>query len=505
MTNQVHKTEIIALLTTVSLIFIFYVLTIREGHTWGGDFALYIQHALNIATGLPYTNTGYVVNPIIPSVSPYAYPPVFPFILTPVIKIFGLNLYAFKITLILILCITLILFHRLITTKIDQAPLRIFTILLIGLSPWYWDYKDHVLSEFPFILFFISFLLVTEKYLSHEKLQIKNEIIYGLSIGLLAYLAYGCRSIGIILIPVFIVAFLFFRRQIRLALILSAIIFSLLYGIQNSILSTDANYASIVTSGEYDIEDEIDDSFFKNGTILRFMTDNIKTYFYVVQRYWDNGFSLAIRIFVVFLTTILFGLGLFKLIRIKNISEFMFISYIGLLLVVPFNQGSRYLLPLLPFYLIYIIKGTSYLKIFKLLPQHRLLSLSIISLLFLSYLGNYIRHDSSSYEKHVEGKNALALYQFVNNRLLKTDMIAFRKPRILSLYTHAHSFSYDPIAAPMNLWRNFKEMRASHLLTANNVDVQYAYGIKKLIEKHSNNLEPIYNNEQFTLYKILSY
>src|ERR1700748_2038347 len=57
----------------------FHILTVRQGHIWGDDFAMYVHHAKNIVEGRPYTATGYLFHPSI-SVSPRMYPPVFPFL-----------------------------------------------------------------------------------------------------------------------------------------------------------------------------------------------------------------------------------------------------------------------------------------------------------------------------------------------------------------------------------------------------------------------------------------
>ena len=47
----------------ILLIALFYGLTIRQGHEWGDDFAMYIHHAENIAAHRPYAATGYIYNP----------------------------------------------------------------------------------------------------------------------------------------------------------------------------------------------------------------------------------------------------------------------------------------------------------------------------------------------------------------------------------------------------------------------------------------------------------
>ena len=61
-------------------------------------------------------NTGYIYNPAIPVYSPRMYPPVFPLLLAPVYKMFGLSLLPMKLEqvffIVLTLALVLMLWHR---------------------------------------------------------------------------------------------------------------------------------------------------------------------------------------------------------------------------------------------------------------------------------------------------------------------------------------------------------------------------------------------------------
>jgi hypothetical protein len=52
-----HHLWLILLLITIA---VFHTATIRPGHIWGDDFAMYIHHARNIVEGRPYAQTGYL-------------------------------------------------------------------------------------------------------------------------------------------------------------------------------------------------------------------------------------------------------------------------------------------------------------------------------------------------------------------------------------------------------------------------------------------------------------
>src|SRR5262245_35441851 len=89
------------ILLIISAVGIFYLTTIRQGHAWGDDFSMYISHSRNIVEGRPYADTGYIYNPK-KVVAPKTYPPVYPLILAPVYRLWGLNLTAMKMEVVVI-------------------------------------------------------------------------------------------------------------------------------------------------------------------------------------------------------------------------------------------------------------------------------------------------------------------------------------------------------------------------------------------------------------------
>jgi hypothetical protein len=61
----------------------FYLATMRQGHSWGDDFSMYIHHAKNIVEGVDYQATGYIYNPSRP-IAPKTYPPILLLLLSPI-------------------------------------------------------------------------------------------------------------------------------------------------------------------------------------------------------------------------------------------------------------------------------------------------------------------------------------------------------------------------------------------------------------------------------------
>ena len=104
------KEQLLAVWILILIIGLFYLLTIREGHNWGDDFSMYIQHAKNIAEEKPYSITAYIYNPADP-VGPQTYPPIFPFLLVPVYLVSGLDFQAMKLIPIALFLLSLYSIH----------------------------------------------------------------------------------------------------------------------------------------------------------------------------------------------------------------------------------------------------------------------------------------------------------------------------------------------------------------------------------------------------------
>lgn len=65
-----HKWMFPAVLILLSINCVFFSATLRKGQDWGGDFAMYIHEAKNIAEGSHYAKSGYIFDPARPGIGP---------------------------------------------------------------------------------------------------------------------------------------------------------------------------------------------------------------------------------------------------------------------------------------------------------------------------------------------------------------------------------------------------------------------------------------------------
>src|SRR5258708_5979967 len=181
----------------VVLIGAFYLSTIRPGESesMGDDFAMYIHEAKNIALGVDYHQTGYIYEKEYAELGPKAYPPVFPLLLAGVYKAFGLNLTAMKIEVILLFLAALLAVA--LTFRDELSTKQVLALVaMIGFSPYFWNYKENIVSEVPFLLFaYLSLFLIHRTYEQGGSRTYSNAALAGLAM----WAAYGTRRVGICL------------------------------------------------------------------------------------------------------------------------------------------------------------------------------------------------------------------------------------------------------------------------------------------------------------------
>ena len=475
--TQTKKDIIIALI--VCSIGIFYLVTLRDGHNWGGDFSMYIHHAKNIAEGIDYEDTGYIYNPACPYIGPKAYPPVFPVLLSPVYKCFGLNLEAMKIEIILIFLLFLLVFFMAFQREIPFQYLAAI-VAIIGFNPYLWDFKDNVLSDIPFLFFtYSSLLLIHRAYESPEKQ--KHYHLSAISAGIFIYLSIGTRSIGIVLIPCLIIFDIIKSKKLTLFTIIAITISASFIVIQLVLLPGISTYAN-----EFTI--------------------NLKTIFINSVRYtdslsfiWENGYSNIFRVVLFLVISGFATIGYMKRIREKfTIFELFPLFYVVLLITWPSYQGIRFLIPIIPLYIFYAFSG-----IYQCFSprQKEIKNLSLIALalmILISYTGNYIRIDYGPLREGIGRNETKALFDYIKKNTEEKDIFIFIKPRVLSLFTERRASIYHWPRNENDLWRYFNQIGATYL-----VRDYYAPNFMKLfVQKNMAKLKLVYSNLDFRLYKI---
>ncbi|MBL4744187.1 MAG: hypothetical protein JKX87_06075 [Cycloclasticus sp.] len=479
---------------SLTILAIFYALTLRTGHYWVGDDLQYIRHAINLIEGKPYIDPLYISNAMA-YVAPQAYPPIFPLILSVVYAIFGLNFMAMKITLIGFFISSLVIVKIIFKQHISNVASTLL-VLYLGLNPEFWDFKDRILSEYPFLFFVLLALLLMQ--LSDSK----QTYIYAVLLGFTMYLSYGIREIALVL-PLTLVTYeLWHYRRVTMRSVVAIGLFLLLAMTQKLVfeatpvhlefkqqldLLLESGTASPTTFSHININPE---NIFKQG----------ERYFWSLYRFLQIRYLPFSGYFYLF-ANICVLTGYITALRQKiRFTEIYFIGYFCTILLFAGFDGFRYLLPILPFYVMYLFTG--FLKITS-FCRHPI-KISLTGLLLIIYINAIGLSDMKS---GFIGPSTLSvkleqLFSFVSNHTQTTDTFVTKEPRVLSFFTRRPASTYpDQIDSPDWFMKYLQIIQAKYLITAPTMQRPHnKKAIDWVLNHHSNELALVFDNETFKVY-----
>jgi 4-amino-4-deoxy-L-arabinose transferase-like glycosyltransferase len=477
----------ILLVGILILVTIFYVTTIRSGHIWDGDFGMYVKHAINLVEGKEYHDTGYIYAG--DGLSPRNYPPVYPMLLAPVYKLFGLNLTAMKMENILLFVLSLAVIYQLFKKELSSGYL-LSLIAIVGFSPYFWQFKDQVLSEFSFIFFlYLAFYFITKQCLVEGTW--KTNPLSILLAGLVVYMAVGVRTIGLSLVITIFILDLIQRKKITLfSLSVSAVVGLCLF-LQKFVLMEGGTgqFAQFTISGAQIIKN-----------LLYYLEAFSQILFYGWNEFLiDNKlFRLLILIPLSLAFSLLALLGFIAKIK-KEITllEIFPLVYLTVLILWPYLDGTRFIAPVYPLFLYYIFYSIQTFNLIQAGETKRVLLITMTSSIAIFYLSFYWTADYGPITPGINNKESVEVFEFVKNNTDENDIIIFRKPRILTLYT-GRSASYNKRIDDNESFIEFlKTLEASYVV----VGFLDSPLRRELVEKNKAQLNKVFSNSDFSVYK----
>ncbi|MCB1933375.1 MAG: glycosyltransferase family 39 protein, partial [Candidatus Accumulibacter sp.] len=189
----------VALGVLVLAIILIHAAGLRTGHEWSDDYAMYLSHALNLLSGQAYGDTGYIPNPwAVPG--PATYPPVYPLLIMPWVAWWGTDLQMLKLFGLLMLAAALLTGYALLRPRIGSTA-ALLGVAILGLNPFFLEFRDEIRPDTTFLFFFLLTLWIGDRWTGKAQAIDRTRIAQGLLLGLVAYCAYGTRSVGIVLLP----------------------------------------------------------------------------------------------------------------------------------------------------------------------------------------------------------------------------------------------------------------------------------------------------------------
>lgn len=467
---------------TGALIFViaaFYLTTLRAGHVWGDDFAMYLRHAQNLVTGRAYADTGYIYNPAYPELSPRAYPPVLPLLFAPVYAVFGLNLTVFKWVSTFALLLALCVIDRALRSTL-RWPERLTVLALVGFNPFFWDYKDTIASEFTFLLFVVVSLWPI--HLAYRQPgPVRWRTLVGISLAL--YLVVGTRTIGLTLILALWVYELFFARQPgRLAWKVTALVAAPLL-IQALLIPGGSSYLDQLNITPVGV------------------ADNAISLAKALANFVDNGYSQVGQVALFGLVSALAAMGGWRRWRSGLNVWDVALGFYGLvtLLWPEAYWGRRFLIPIIPLYFYYMLIGARWLA--ERWPRLKNAAALAAMLIGLAYVARYTQADFGPLRAGIADPETVALFDHIRRNTSPEAVFIFQKPRALALYTHRSASAYAKEADDVTLWQYFRAIQANYLIVAREFKDDQGV-LAPWVARQAQGLELVYTNADFQLYQI---
>jgi len=481
-----------ALLSAVLIagIAVFLFATLRTGHDWDGDYALYIMNARNIAERHPYAITGFIANPENP-IHPAAYPPGLPLLLAPVYLSSGVNLQQMKWVCVVSFVLFLGVFSR-TALRFLPPPLALAATAAIGLHPYLWNFKDTIFSELPFLFCCYAALHLFDNLCRRDPVAGRGTLVAAALA--LAY-AYLIRTVGIVLFPVaFLAAFYAWRTLLNRGTI-AVVLAAAMGGAVNLLFPNDLN-TYVGYFGGVGLHGHVQQVLRYSGAAIAFL--GTKTLF---------GSPLLAGVAILALA-VLAVLGLATRIRERwSIYEIFFICYTGFLLLYPVNlEPDRYSLPLWPLLILYAFRGARMVGDYGGKSWRYGVPATLCLGFAALFAFEYSRADFGPIPYSVTAPQTTELFSSIKASLPADAVLLARKPTIVALFTDRRATTWPLAFSDAQLWRYMRSVRANFIVQ----DVVNLGGIKRgshdeldaFIERNQPALTLLYSNEWFRLYQI---
>ncbi len=389
---------------------------IDDGHDYRGDFAMYISQAQAMLDGSVsqlYEANRYAMDNSETNLGPYLYQFGFPSLLALVIKVYGVNFFAFKGLCAVAFACSIPIIYSLIRPYFSSKLEPWLITWLIATNSAYVIFTNSVLSDLPFLFFCVISLWALGK---------KQTWFKAFFLGLLFYFSYLIRDIGIVLIPTYFVWQLFNSKRPRslfegLNLSLPYLVFSICFLIGLTILPKgQENHLKLMLS----------------DVSWASLLDNLNYYRVLLCRFFylnDASLVVLVPIFLMVMGSI----SVYK--KSPYLIAFTVLT-LTILFIWPFKQGLRFLFPLLPFLLLSMFKGFELLLCFN-GKTARLKTLVLVGftgmMLYLSFkeINQYAQKETNL----CYSTEQIELYEFVKKELPKEAIMAHYYPRVFRLFT----------------------------------------------------------------------
>jgi len=457
-----------------------YAATLRPGQDWGGDFSQYVNHARNLALGHAYGETRYEVTlPEAATYMPASYPPVFPLLLAPVYRQFGLNFVAMKVVVQTLFVLAAVAYYALSRSRGLEVTEAAIGAAAFALSGIVLSLKDLVLADSTY-LFFAGLTLSTLVFIERQGWDKTRPIPAAAAVAILLVLSYASRGIGLALIVAFALHEAVMTRRVRLfgALVLALVAAGVI-----------ALSATLYDGRVYRTQFAVMPSVYLENALF---------YLGSPASLW-SGSPAALRRFLFVLSSVPAVVGWARAVACRpTIVEFYVVTMAAIVVLYSTDHNQRYVLPLVPLYLLYFFEGLSWLR--RRLMLGSWVTAGAYALLILGTGFNVRGMEKGPYRQGVEQPTFLEASDFIRRNVDRDALVVSWNPRVLALYTDRRSVWYPETADDMGFERYLETIRAQYVLV-------YLMGerdkrwLAPHVTRQRSRFAEIFRNSDFALYR----
>ncbi|GEM_PF-545238 len=483
----------IALGAAILIVCIAFPLITRPGHILNGDYALYICQAQKLLSGeqwQAYEDMGRMLRLSTEQhYSPILYPWGMPLLLTIPYLLFGIHYGVFKLILAGCIIATLFILYKDFVLRKEQQT-GIGTLLLLGMNTTVLSATDRVLSTLPYMLFLLLSLTLIHRLRPVPPSHMRTQRSIAVGVGISLFFTVQMRTEGLLLLPA-----LFLHQLINnpnatvrssakerwLTVLLPYSVFLLLFLLTLPYLPI----GYLVHAGHPQHTD-----FSIPGNILYYLMKSPQSCLPFLPS--DN-----IWVASVFWTFVYIGMWASN--RRQAIADKTYLTLHLLLLCMWPHQTERYLIPVIPLLVYFMVTGIYEVFHFCIKRQNRAadgILLFIVSCQLLNG-GIHIYSTPKTYSLvniDVTAQNAQDTFAYLNRHTQPTDIIACGENRTVYLYTGRLSCNLSYSVT------DTKKKADWYVLFRNRHN--YLQHTPESLSKRPDIFKPMYINEDFIVYKI---
>lgn len=459
---------------------------IREGNDWGGDFAVYISEARNLARHRAFYESSYVHSNASLIHHPARYPPLPSLILAPVYAARGLDYRAMKLVLGTFLWLSLPLYYVIGWRRGASSTMLVCVLLLLLLAPITFTIGQTIGAGF-ISLFVSTVVVLAVDYVYEKNWDIGHPITAGTAIGIGLFLCYLTRPDGLALIGGFGAGELFRFRRLRM--------FSLATG---GVLGSSIGLYLLSIRGAPPL-------YGSNFSLEpRLWYENAAAYSKVFATIWA-GSPAAVRYPLALAALCLAIIGISRRLRRPTFIEFYLCLWLMALMAYS-SSDMRYMLPLLPFLLMYGAEALAVLtdKVKTALPARagfvRAGVVVCLGVALIASAANLRMIQTGPISEGVSQPSFIELCEFLKRETPDDGLILSWNPRVFALYTNKRSAMYPNDIDPAGFERKLPNGR-SRLLVFYNQDLDRAV-LGPYLERAGTKVSRLFENADFKVFAL---